>query len=85
MEYRDLQKLCKEQGLSAKGKTVDLEARLGIDPEPQFAFTGDPNDSHNPAWISMYGYMFKLGGAAIKVKDSFHANKLAGNSHFTEK
>jgi len=51
----------------------------------KFVFSGDPNDSHNPAWISMLGYLFKLGGAAIKVKDDYHANQLANNSHFTEK
>ena len=49
-----------------------------------FVFTGDPRDSHNPTWIHMSGYSFKLNGAAIKVSNAASA-KLANNTHFTEK
>jgi len=49
-----------------------------------FVFTGDKAGGHNPAWISMHGYMFKLDGKAIEVVDDV-AVKLRTHSHFTEK
>jgi len=49
-----------------------------------FVFCGDLIGGDNPSWCHMHGYSFKLGGAAVKVKDE-HAAKLATHSHFKEK
>ena len=48
-----------------------------------FVFTGDKIGGDNPAWCDLYGYSFKLNGAAIKVSDEVAA-KLRTHSHFTE-
>jgi hypothetical protein len=50
----------------------------------EFVFTGDPNaPGQDPAYISMYGYLFTLNGRAVTVAPE-HAAKLATSSHFTE-
>ena len=51
-----------------------------------FVFIGDPNGdgTSNQERCYMHGCLFKLNGAAVKVKDDIAA-KLATHSHFTEK
>ena len=51
----------------------------------RFKYTGDPclvKQTQNPT-AGVFGYEFELDGDAVEVDDKF-ANKLAGNSHFTE-
>ena len=48
-----------------------------------FVFCGDLIGGDDPVWCHMFGYSFKLNGAAVKVKDE-HAVKLATHSHFKE-
>jgi hypothetical protein len=95
MKYRELQKELKARGLKSHGKKADLEARLYADSDPEitivvdtgfkeFVFTGDPSaPGEDPAYISMYGYLFTLNGRAVTVTPE-HAAKLATSSHFTE-
>lgn len=51
-------------------------------PSNSFVFIG--NGKNDPAWISMFGYMFGLNGRAIEVKDPWLVKKLRGNGHFKE-
>jgi len=58
---------------------------LVMEPKPlsnEFVFIGNGKD--DPAWISMFGYMFGLNGRAIEVKNPRLIAKLRGNSHFRE-
>lgn len=99
MKYKELQRLCKEQDLSAKGSTAELRERLGMDklPEPKevevkkvvdkgrgFVFTGDKVGGHDPATCKMHGINFELNGRVVYVPEQV-AVKLATHSHFTEK
>jgi hypothetical protein len=62
-----------------------IETELVMEPKPlsnEFVFIGNGKD--DPAWISMFGYMFGLNGRAIEVKNEWLAIKLRGNSHFRE-
>ena len=98
MNYRELQMELKSRGLSAKGKKVDLEARLAVaiangnedvaeptsDDYKDFIFTGDKVGGCDPDYCTVFGYLFKLNGRAVTVKPEIAA-KLATHSHFTEK
>ena len=94
MKYRELQKALKAKGLNAKGSKAELEARwdeaatvtIVVNPEYRdFVYTGDPNaPGEDPAYCPAFDYIFELNGDAVTVMPE-HAEKLALNSHFTEK
>ena len=47
---------------------------------PKFVFIG--NGDNDPEQVNPYGYVFKLNGPAVEVRDKAVAAKLANNSHF---
>lgn len=70
-------KVAKKVAKKPKGRQVGTKLR-------SFVFTGDKVGGDDPDKIFMYGYMFKLDGKAVKV-NADTADKLTGNTHFTEK